>query len=45
MATYVPPKKNTALVFYVALTSQADPNLFQVNPTLAAGDVKVAIDN
>lgn len=45
MATSIPPKKNTALVFYVALTSQSDPNTFQTNPTLAAGDVKVAIDN
>jgi hypothetical protein len=39
-----PPKKNTAYTFYVALTSQADTKLFQANPTLAAGDVKVSID-
>jgi len=45
MATYVPPKKNTAFVFYVSLTSQANPSIFQANPTLAAGDVLVATDD
>lgn len=44
MAVGVPPKKNVAFEFYVFLTSQADIKLFQVNPTLAAGDVKVSID-
>jgi hypothetical protein len=44
MATYNPPKKNTALIFYTSLTSQADPRLLQANPTLATGDVKVSID-
>lgn len=44
MAGY-PIKKNTAFTFYVALTSQASRPQFQANPTLAAGDVKVAIDD
>lgn len=45
MPTYVPPKKNTAFVFYTALVSRSNPNVFQSNPTLATGDVKVAIDD
>lgn len=45
MTTYLPPKKNTAFVFYVSLVSQASRPAFQANPTLAAGDVKVAIDD
>lgn len=42
--SYSPPKKNTAYIFFAALRSQADTKLMQVNPTLAAGDFKVAID-
>jgi len=45
MATYVPPKKNTAFVVYIGLVSVAAPTVLQANPTLAAGDVKVAIDD
>lgn len=45
MTTYVPPKKNTAFVFYISLVSQASSPDFQANPTLAAGDAKVAIDD
>lgn len=44
MASQVFPKRAAAFSFYVALTSQADTKLFQANPTLAAGDVKVSID-
>ncbi len=44
MATYVPPKRATELIFYVGLVSQADTKLFQSNPTIAAGDFKVSID-
>jgi len=44
MPSYNPPKKNTAFVMYLSLRSQADVRLFQVNPTLAAGDVKVSKD-
>ena len=44
MASYVPPKKGAAFVFYTALTLQADTKLFQANPTLAPGDVKVSKD-
>ena len=40
----VPPKRATAFTFFVALTSQADTDIFQVNPTLAGGDAKVSID-
>lgn len=47
MASQVPCKKNGAAgyIFYVGLVSQANGNLLQVNPTLAAGDVKIAIDD
>lgn len=44
MATFVPPKRATEFIFYAGLVSQADTKLFQANPTLAAGDVKVSID-
>src|SRR3989304_77936 len=44
MASYLPPKKNTEFIFYIGLTSQFNTKLFQVNPTLAAGDVKVSLD-
>jgi len=40
----VPPVSGEAFTFFVALTSQADTNIFQVNPTLAAGDVTVSTD-
>ena len=43
MAGY-PPLKNAAFTFYVTLRSQSDTKLDQVNPTLAAGDVKVSTD-
>lgn len=44
MPSFVPPKRATALDFWVSLTSQLDTKLFQTNPTLAAGDVKVSKD-
>lgn len=44
MASY-PPKKNEAFIFYVSLISQANTKIAHVNPTLAAGDVKVAVDD
>jgi hypothetical protein len=44
MTTYVPCKRGVEYITYTALPSQADPNLFQVNPTLAAGDVKISKD-
>ena len=44
MASVNPPKKNTAFVMFVGLRSQSDTRLFQVNPTLASGDVKVSKD-
>jgi cell division protein ZapA (FtsZ GTPase activity inhibitor) len=45
MASQVTPKKNAAFTFYVSLRSQSNPKIHQANPTLAAGDVKVAIDD
>lgn len=39
------PLINTAYVFYTTLTSQADTKLRKTNPTLAAGDVKVSIND
>ena len=44
MPSYITPKKNTQFIFYLSLVSQADTKLFQSNPTLAAGDVKVSTD-
>ncbi len=44
MATQVPAKKNSAYTYTVALTSQADTDIFKTSPTLAAGDVTVSID-
>lgn len=47
MASFVPPKKNDSngYVFYISLISQSNPLVFQANPTLAAGDVKVCVDD
>jgi len=45
MASNVPPQKNTAYTFYWGLVSRGDTTVFQASPTLAAGDVKVAIDD
>ena len=44
MASHYPPKKNIAFTVFVSLVSQSNTKLFQANPTLAAGDVKVSID-
>jgi hypothetical protein len=43
MATYVPAKRATELIFYMGLVSQSTGQ-FQANPTLAAGDVKISKD-
>lgn len=47
MPSYVPPKKNdpNGYIFYTSLISQSNGAIFQANPTLAAGDVKVCIDD
>lgn len=45
MAQRTVPVKNVAFTFFVCLPSAADPTLAQVNPTLAAGDVKVQTDD
>lgn len=47
MASQYPPKKNDTggYTFYVSLVSQADVKLMQANPTIAAGDVKIAKDD
>ncbi len=45
MTSYVTPKKNAEFIYYLpGLPSVANPDIFQVNPTLATGDVKVSID-
>lgn len=44
MTSYVDPKKATAFIFGLGLPSQANATLFQANPTLAAGDVKISKD-
>lgn len=36
------PRFGVAYVFYVSLVSQANGHIYQSNPTLASGDVKVA---
>ena len=47
MPSYVPQKKNDSngCIFYVSLASQSSSGTMQANPTLAAGDVKIAIDD
>jgi len=45
MPSYVPAKKNTAFITYVGLPSHDNALVLQANPTLAPGDVKVAIDD
>ncbi len=44
MPSYVTPKKNTEFVFYGSVVSQADTDIMQANPTIAAGDFKVSTD-
>lgn len=44
MSGYVTPKKNTEFIFYKGLESVSLPGDFQVNPTLATGDIKVSTD-
>ena len=45
MPSFVTPRKNTAYTFYISLVSQANTKIFRVNPTLAAADFNVAIDD
>lgn len=47
MPSYVPCKKNdtNGYIFYVSLVSQANTKIFQANPTYAAGDIQVAVDD
>lgn len=40
----VPPKSGEAYTFYFSVTSQADTNIFQANPTIAAGDFQYSND-
>ena len=44
MASYFPPKKNTAFVFYVGLVDQTNTKLLKSSPTIAAGDFKISKD-
>ena len=41
----VPPKRGEAFTIYTVVYSQADGNVFQTNPTIAAGDFKVSTDD
>ena len=41
---YNPPNKGEAFAFIVSLPSYSEPGRFVLNPTLAAGDVKVSVD-
>jgi hypothetical protein len=40
-----PPKINTAHVYYFQLKNFDDPRSFVINPTIAAGDAKVGLDD
>ncbi len=42
---YNPPRYGQSYKFNLGLTSQASGNIFQPNPTLAAGDVQLSKDN
>lgn len=44
MASAMPPVRGAPFSFEVSLVSQADTDIFQDNPTLAAGDVIVVKD-
>lgn len=44
MTTYFPAKKGAEFITYIGLPSVASTNIFQANPTIAAGDFKVSID-
>ena len=44
MADYAIRKSGAAFICYTSLTSQANTKVFQVNPTIAAGDFQVSID-
>lgn len=44
MATYVPAGRGLAFVTYIGLPSVASADIFQVNPTIAAGDFLVSKD-
>ena len=43
-APYNPPKKNEDFLIRIALEDYANPGNFKSNPTIAAGDFKVAVD-
>lgn len=44
-APYNPPKKNEDFAIRVSLEDYANPGNFKSNPTIAAGDFKVAVDS
>lgn len=43
-APYNPPKKNEDFLIRIAMEDYANPGNFKSNPTIAAGDFKVAVD-
>jgi len=44
-APYNPPVKNEDFAIRVALEDYANPGSFKSNPTIAAGDFRVAVDS
>lgn len=44
-APYNPPKKNEDFKIRIALEDFSNPGSFKSNPTIAAGDFKVAVDS
>lgn len=44
MATYIPAGRGLAFITYIGLPSVASANIFQANPTIAAGDFVVSKD-
>ena len=44
MASTLPPVKNAAFTFDIALVSTADTDIFKTSPTLADGDITVSLD-
>jgi hypothetical protein len=44
-APYNPPKRGEDFIFYVTLEDVGNPGNFKVNPTIAAGDFKISLDD
>lgn len=44
-APYNPPVKNEDQIIYIALSDSANPGRFKANPTIAAGDIQIGLDD